>query len=156
MSDEPKKRGKDPEFMKMMRQKAAEKKAEQRKIKDAQKLKEKKEYESKLKEADAILNPQNVETQKETKEDTPIEKPVSKPSEPPAKPKEKDIDYKQEYYRTKLEMLKEQKTVKQVSQHTDKPLPHKLMKQELMHDINKTVMKELWKRHFGGDETPYD
>ena len=53
MSDEPKKRGKDPEFMKMMRQKAAEKKAEQRKIKDAQKLKEKKEYESKLKEADS-------------------------------------------------------------------------------------------------------
>lgn len=149
MSDEPKKRGKDPEFMKMMRQKAAEKKAEQRKIKDAQKLKEKKEYESKLKEADSILNPKKPV---ETKDNTSIDEPLPKP-------KERDINYKQEYYRHKLELLKEQKTKQYnepIPKNNDKPLPHKIMRQELMNDVNKTVMRELWKKHFGGDETPYD
>jgi hypothetical protein len=36
------------------------------------------------------------------------------------------------------------------------PLPHKLLKAEFMNDVNKTVMKELWKRHFKNDVTPYD
>lgn len=147
MSDEPKKRGKDPEFMAAMRAKAAAKKAEQRKIKEAQKLKAKQEHEHKLKEAYTILNPTPQEN---------IDKPESKSSEPPPKPQKKEVDFKQEYYRTKLELLKQQQSEPATKHNDTKPLPHKLMKQELMHDINKTVMKELWRRHFGGDETPYD
>lgn len=153
MSEEVKKRGKDPEFMKMMRERAIAKKAEQKKIRDAEKLKQQLEHKEKLAQAETLLNPKP----------TPIEKqePMEEKAETKPKPKETPINYKQEYYRHKLELLKEQKqkpepSTAQSKPINDQPLPHKLLKREFMNDINKTVMRELWKRHFGGEATPYD
>jgi hypothetical protein len=152
MSEEVKKqRGRDPEFMKAMREKAAAKKAEQKKIKEAQKLKEKQQHEEKLMEAEKVLNPVKK----------PVEKPVEKTNnfedEPKTPSKQKEINYKQEYYKAKLERMKEGKPTPEANpiEH-HKPLPHKLLKAEFMNDVNKTVMKELWKRHFKNDVTPYD
>lgn len=143
---------KDPEFMKRMREKAAEKRAQQKKIKDAEKLKEKQEYERKLAEAEQLLNPQPPKQQVMAEE-----APPSAPKEAKPPKAEKSVDYKQEYYRHKLELLKEQKSKPPPqSHHDDKPLPHKLLKQQFEQDINKTVMRELWKRHFRETETPYD
>jgi predicted Holliday junction resolvase-like endonuclease len=51
-----------PELMKMMREKAAAKKAENKKIKDAQKAKAEDERKKKLQEAEEILNPKQKET----------------------------------------------------------------------------------------------
>ena len=148
MSEEVKKRGKTPEFMKMMREKAAAKRAETKKIKEAQKLKDKQLHDNKLKEAEALLNP-TQQKEEVFEEETPKEKVRSTPS-----PKEYTKDYKQEYYRQKLELLHEKKQPKH--NNIEQPLPHKLLKQEFVNDINKTVMKELWKRHFRDEVTPYD
>jgi hypothetical protein len=153
MSEEPKKRGKDPEFMAKMRQLAAQKKAEQRKIKEAELLKKKNEHQTKLKDAETFLNPKPKEEVVEEKNE-----PLPTPPPPKVVPvkEEKATNYKQEYYRHKLEMLKGNKETPTKPEPKNEPLPHKLLKQEFMNDINKTVMKELWTRHFGDNHTPYD
>jgi hypothetical protein len=147
MTEEPKKRGKDPEFMAKMREKAAAKKAEQRKIKEAEIAKKKSEHATKLKEAESILNPKPVV------ESEPEPEPLTVKAPPKAAQKEPTTNYKQEYYKHKLELLK---SGKHDTPKHEQPLPHKLLKQEFMNDINKTVMKELWTRHFGDNQTPYD
>lgn len=151
MSEEIKKRGRDPEFMARMRQLAQAKKAEQKKIREAEKLKQQHEHKTKLDEADKVFD---LVKEVVTTPPKPNEEP--KPASPP---KEKEINYKNEYYKTKLELLKQQSNKPKVDNTTEeqfKPLPHKLLKHEFVNDINKTIMKELWKKHFGNDVTPYD
>lgn len=151
MSEETKKRGRDPAFMENMRRLAAQKKAEQKKISDAEKARKQMEHQTKLKDAETFLNPKS-------KEEVVEEKNERLPSPPKVAPvKEvKATNYKQEYYRHKLEMLKGNKETPNKPEPKNEPLPHKLLKQEFMNDINKTVMKELWTRHFGDNHTPYD
>lgn len=150
----PKKRGQhDPDFLAQMRAKAQAKKAEQKKIRDAEKLRQQQEHNQKLAEADQLLNPkpkQEITEQPPTPTPSPLKEQKMTKSE-------KSIDYKQEYYKTKLHLLKQQVAKPSSGQPVDvKPLPHKLLKQEFENDINKVVMQELWKRHFNSDSTPYD
>jgi hypothetical protein len=168
--DKPKKRGQqDPEFMAKMRQKAAEKRAEQKMIKDAQKLKEQQQYEHQLKEAQEILNnkkpkasptkqEQPIESESDDDDATPTQKTPKTPKQKPATPAS---NYKQEYYRHKLEMLKANNTKPPQEEHMmrtkpQQPLPHQLLRSQFEKDINSTVMQELYKRYFKTQATPYD
>jgi ATPase subunit of ABC transporter with duplicated ATPase domains len=104
------------EWMKMMREKAAAKKAENKKIKDAQKAKAEDERKKKLQEAEEILNPKQKEIPQpvESVEDNkPIDVAHLNASKTPQTPikktkkkvvivnsdGEEELDYKQAYYK---------------------------------------------------------
>ena len=154
-----------PEWMKLMREKAAAKKAENKRIKDAQKAKADEERKKKLQEADEILNPKpkaqpkvepNIETQDVEPEpfiepkNTPIKK--TKKKAVIVDSDEEELDYKSAYYKAKLKQLK------QPPQQTEAPpaaIAYDVAKQNVKQHFNKQVMSNLWKTYFGDSECPY-
>lgn len=153
MDNQPKKRGHtDPQFMEKMRQAAAVKRAEQKKLKDAERLKAQKERETKLKEADDLLNPKPEKT---------VVPPAEGDSEtesvaPPKKTNTKQPSYKELYYMKKLELLDRQSQPAPVEQpKPQQPLPYNLAVHRFKEDVNKSLMDNMYKHYFKTDTSPY-
>ena len=154
MSNVSKPAWKSPEFMAQMRAKGAAKRAETKKIKDAEKLVASKEREKKLKMADEVLNPKPVESEHMV-ENAPLPKKKSAPR------RELDIDepaptkvsYKEEYYKRKLELMERQQ------QAPTQPPPQNpaylVAKKDIEQHVNREVMANLYKSYFPGSECPY-
>jgi hypothetical protein len=162
MSDSNKPAWRSPEFMNAMREKSALKRAENKKITEANKLKKQKEHETKLKQAKEVLSPTppptpepekipEIEPESDDEEDNiplpPVEKSkkVKEKTAPTAEP-----NYKNEYYKHKLEMLKKPKKepVQQVQ-------AYQVAKHDIQRHVNKEVMHNLWKNMFPDSESPY-
>jgi len=168
MSDTAKKPAwKSPEFMAAMREKALAKRAETKKIKEAEKLKAMLERHTKLAEADKILNPQPEPAPQvpEPAEDVPL--PPKKTTRKAAPRRELDItdvgsatptvSYKEEYYKRKLELLERQtSTPKQTRQQPASNPAYQLAKQDIAQHVNKSVMDTLWKSYFADSPSPYE
>jgi hypothetical protein len=155
MSEEVKKsRGKDPEFMQMMRQKAAAKKAEQKKIKDAEALRAEQAHEAKLKEADDILNPKPAKPVKqqpepevaesdgeeEVHEEVNLHKTIKKG----LKPLGNEPNYKQMYYRAKLEKLASTSAQPAAPQYNG----YDIARHNIVQSVNKNLMTDLLKQYY--------
>ena len=150
--------GKSPEFMAEMRKKSAAKRAETKKIKDAEKLILSKEREKKLKLADEILNPQSAESAPEV-ENVPLVVPKKKSAprraldideEEPAPSKKSS--YKEEYYKRKLALLDQQQAPTQPPPQNPAYL---VAKKDIEQHVNREVMANLYKSYFPGSECPY-
>lgn len=159
-----------PEWMAEMRLKAQAKKAELKRIRDAEKLKSRQEHEEKLKNADAVFKQKKpVAVSDEIQPSTPTDEPDVVGQQPinatNNKSKQKRItdedyyDYKQAYYKEKLELLRHQRS------SASTPIPHTAMpttavaydiaKHNVKQHFNKQVMSNLWKTYFGNDDCPY-
>jgi hypothetical protein len=166
--EQPKKKGagKDPEFMKMMREKANEarkrKAEENKKLKEAQSLLKKKENEELLKKAEAINKPKPEPEPVIEKVVEPIPEPVfNEPIEPKTGRKKKpviidsddeELEYKQAYYKAKYKQLKQ-------PQMPQQPIPQEIAydvaKSSVKQHFNKAMMGQLWRTYFGSEDCPY-
>ena len=160
MSEVKKPAWKSPEFMAAIRVKAAEKRAETTKIKNAEKFKAQAERKAKLDEAEKILNPQpdpepepeeNVPLQKSTKTAKRATAPRRELDNDDAKP---EISYKERYYQRKLELLdqKDQAPPQPIKQNP----AYVVAKHEIAKHVNKSVMDNLWKTYFKDSPSPYE
>lgn len=156
-----------PEWMAQMRVRAAAKKAENKRIRDAQKTKAEQERQKQLQEADEILNPK---PKTEPKVEPPVDESITDDTENEhlnapktsqnKKSKKKvivdsdeELDYKSAYYKAKLKMLKSTP-----QQHTEMPpvaVAYDVAKHNVKQHFNKQVMKNLWSTYFGDSECPY-
>lgn len=157
---QPKKRGHtDPEFLSRMRLKAAEKKAEQKKIKEAENLKKQQEHQKKLKEADELLNPkpENESLDDDDEPEVAIEKPIKVKKEKAVsmeQPRYKDL-----YYKHKLEMLQRQSQSAPTSPPAPPPqptiAPYEVALQNIKTTVNRDVMKNIFSQYFPQDRNPF-
>lgn len=149
------------EWMQSMREKANAKKAEQKKIKEAEKLKLQKEREQKLKEADEILNPKKkTEPPPHEDEESEPEEVVEKPQrarKQKAEPEYTEPNYKQMYYRYKLESISKQQEKAQQAppQPQNTPLPYQYAINQFKQDVDKQLMDSLFKTYWKTDKSPY-
>jgi hypothetical protein len=157
-----------PEWMAQMRVRAAAKKAENKKLKEAEKVKQQQERQKKVKEADEILNPK---TKTEPKVEPHVDESITDDTEnehlnapktshiKKSKKKvivdsdEEELDYRSAYYKAKLKMLKSTP-----QQHTEMPpvaVAYDVAKHNVKQHFNKAMMKNLWSTYFGDSECPY-
>lgn len=159
--------GKDPEFMKKMRERAAVVRQQNASIRAAEKLKQKKEHERQVKEAQDYLNPPPVQEVKPEPEPEPevddepeVTKPAPRKRAPRATVEQDEPDYKQEYYKQKLELLKIQKLQQEAPATKEAPPqpqahPYDLAKHDIHKHVNKAVMDNLWRTYFPAHASPY-
>lgn len=153
--------GKDPEFMKAMRAKAAVVRQQNASIRAAEKLKQKKEHEQKLKEAQDYLNPPPVQEMTNEPEEPEETKPAPRKRAPraPRQVVEEDVpDYKQQYYRQKLELLKlkqDAPATKEAPPQQPTHHPYELARHDIHQHVNKEVMNNLWRQYFPNQMSPY-
>ena len=168
MSDVAKKPAwKSPEFMAAMREKGLAKRAETRKIKEAEKMIASNERKAKLAAADKILNPQPDPEPEPVEENVPLPKKTTRKA--PASRRELDItdvklnlasdpptvSYKEAYYTRKLELLESKKQTPQSPPRVANPA-YQLAKQDIAQHVNKSVMDNLWKSYFADSPSPYE
>ena len=158
------KRGKDAEFMKMMREKAAAKRAELKKIKDAELLKAKQAHEQKLKDAESILKPPadaqepHPPVKKASRTKKPVEQPPSESEEEEAGPStsrrvqgtQEEPNYKQMYYRAKLERLGQQQGGGGGAQAVEPRVNvYDMAREDIRQGVNKKLYADMIKQIWG-------
>ena len=136
----------------------AAKRAENKKIKDAEKLVASKEREKKLKLAEEILNPKPTEPEPvhAIEENVPLPKKTATKAR-----RELDIDdpapskvsYKEEYYRRKLELMERQQQAP--AQPPPQNPAYVVAKHDIKQHVDRNVMKNLWTQYFNDTECPY-
>lgn len=145
-----------PEWMAMIREKAKAKAAENRKIKEAEKLKKTTAHAQKFKEANEILNPKPAEpTPEPVVENEPLPPKTKAPARRTLDLQTDDIptkktSYKEEYYKRKLELLDRQPQQPQQGNPA-----YALAKHEIKQHVDRNVMKQVWSELFSGTECPY-
>lgn len=155
--------GKDPEFMKKMRERAAVVRQQNASIRAAEKLKQTKEREKKLKDAQDYLNPPPVQemTNEPDEPDEPDEQEETTPAPRKRAPKattEEQPNYKQEYYRQKLELLKlkqDAPAAKEAPPQQPQAHPYELARHDIHQHVNKAVMDNMWRQYFPDHASPY-
>lgn len=150
---------KSPEFMAQIRQKSLAKRAETKKIKDAEKLILSKEREKKLKLADEVLNPKPVEPEPEPQsvvENTPLPKKKTTRRELDIdEPAPTKVSYKEEYYKRKLEMMERQQQAPTQPPPPPQNPAYVVAKHDIKQHVDRNVMKNLWSTYFVDTECPY-
>lgn len=158
------------EWMAMMRAKGDAKRAEQNKLKQAQKIKSERERQQALEEAEKLINPKPSVPDLSSVENVPIKpKRVRAKPEPrreldlgsldtetapqPASPKPEKQDWHQEYYKQKLALLHQQQ--KQPPPPPPKAHPYQIARHDIQQHVNKTVLNDLWKTYFPDSDSPY-
>jgi hypothetical protein len=145
-----------PEWMKYIQAKAMAKKAEQRKIKEAEKLKKTTTHSQKLKEANEVLSPKPAEpTPEPVVENEPLPPKTKAPARRTLDLETDDIptkktSYKEEYYKRKLELLDRQPQQPQQGNPA-----YAIAKHEIKQHVDRNVMKQVWSELFSGTECPY-
>jgi hypothetical protein len=148
-----------PEWMKYIQARAMAKKAEQRKIKEAEKLKKTTTHSQKLKEANEVLNQGSPKPAEPTPEPVVENEPLPPKTKAPARRTldlqtddipTKKTSYKEEYYKRKLELLDRQPQQPQQGNPA-----YALAKHEIKQHVDRNVMKQVWSELFSGTECPY-
>jgi hypothetical protein len=166
-NSEPKKRGRDPEFMKLMRERASAKRAEKKTITEAQKLKAKREHEAKLKEAKSILNPEPInEPNNEDNEEVPLV--VKKKTIKKTVKRYEEEDEEDDNESVRPNIYNEVRELKNMfmnfstqmaqpppPQPQYQPHPYHLAKRDIAQHVNKNVMNDVWRSYFPNDPSPY-
>lgn len=151
--------GMDPIHMAKMRAIAMEKRRQQGIVSKAEKIKKNEEFKSKVEEAKLIVEktkkpPQPV--QEEIIEEDYIEPtpPIEKKQPKQSVKEPTEPNYKQLYYKHKLEQLtqppKEHNEPKQKSK-----LPHELAVNNIKTDVNKQIMGSIFSQYFPDIRNPY-
>lgn len=137
------------EFMDTIRQKAyaakAQRRAEKEELQKAQKVIKQVEHEKVVKKAKELTKPPETHEPKEVQ-----------PQVEPEPSASKELNWKQEYYKTKLEMLRSKPKEAEPTAPTPKPTPapHLVAKEHIHSAVNREVMKNLWTQYFRED-CPY-
>ena len=147
-----------PEWMKYIQGRAAAKKAENKKIKEAEKAVSQSERQKKLALANEILNPKPAEPETPLEENVPLPKKKAAPRR--ALNLDEDImpekrSFKEEYYKRKLELLDRQQ-MPPPPPAPKQPLPYQIAKQDIAKHVNKTVFDSMFKEYFPDTPSPYE
>lgn len=153
-----KRRGGTPEFMAEMRKKAAEKRRQIGMVSKAEKVKKEEEFKQKVAEAEVIVKgKKKPQVQEEIIEeeyiepDPPIEKKQPKQSvKEPTEP-----NYKQLYYKHKLEKLTQPHIEQPEPKPKTKTPPHEVALHSIKTDVNKQIMGGIFSQYFPDIRNPY-
>lgn len=158
----PRRGQKDPEMLARMRVKAAEVRAENKRIRDAGKLVAAKERAEKLKQADALLGgraaplappPADSEEEQEQEQEAPHK--GHKKGEGTSRK-----NWKDEYYRLKVARLTAE-PAKPAAPPPPVPTAHpsnvalNVARADVKQHFNREVMRSLWQTYFGDGDCPY-
>lgn len=160
VKQQPKRRGGSPEFMAKMREKAAQKKREMGLVSKAEKLKKNEEFKSKVEEAKLIVE-KTKKTHQPVQEEI-IEEDYIEPTPPIEKKQPKqsvkeptEPNYKQLYYKHKLEQLTQPPKEHNEPKQKSSKLPHELAVNSIKTDVNKQIMGSIFSQYFPDIRNPY-
>lgn len=143
-------RGQTPEFMQAMRERAAAKRAELKRIRDAEELQAKEAHAEKLAHAEAVLSKAKAPAKpKKAPAPPPPSESESEEEEAPPPPRasarKKGASYKELYYRAKLERLQ---APPPPPPRAPSPTAYDVARHDIVRGVDRSIMEGLMRHYF--------